>query len=127
MAFLAARHPGRVRALVLGEPPVLPLLENTSEGKTLRNDFLATVWEPAGDLMQRGHPRRGIQHFVDGVVETGAFDRFPTEVQTVLMDNACEFKAETSSPEFWTPFRSAEAEQIAAPTLLLTCVLHAVC
>lgn len=36
------------------------------------------------------------------------------------MENACEFKVETSSPNFWTPFTCEEAEQVETPTLLLT-------
>lgn len=118
--FLAARHPERVRALVLGDPPVLPLLEHIPGGRELRNDFLANVWEPAGEMMQRGEIRSGVRRFVDGVVEDGAFDSFPPEVQKLIMDNACEFKIETSSSDFWTPFTCEEAERIATPTLLLT-------
>ncbi len=41
--FLAMRHPERVRSLVLGEPPVFPLLDNKPEGRELRDDFLAEV------------------------------------------------------------------------------------
>jgi pimeloyl-ACP methyl ester carboxylesterase len=46
--FLALRHPRRVRAMVLGDPPVLPLLEDNPEGRALRDHFLAKVWQPAG-------------------------------------------------------------------------------
>ena len=118
--LLAARHPTRVRRLVLGEPPVFPLLEGILTGKAQRDDFLATVWEPAGELMQHGKLRDGIEHFVDGVVEPETFARFPSEVQALLMDNACEFKAETSSADFWTLFRCEDAAQISTPTLLLS-------
>jgi len=118
--LLAARHPERVRALVLGDPPVLPLLEHNLEGRALRDDFLEKVWEPAGEMMQRGEIEDGVRVFVDGVVEEGAFDRFPPEWQSLTMDNVCEFKVETSSPDLWTPFTCEDAEQIETPTLLLT-------
>jgi pimeloyl-ACP methyl ester carboxylesterase len=36
------------------------------------------------------------------------------------MGNACEFRVETSSPEFWTPFGCEDAVRVAAPALLLT-------
>ncbi len=117
--FLAARHPERVRALVLSEPPVLPLLERTAEGRALRDDFLERVWEPAGKMMQRGELEEGVRVFVDGVVEEGAFDRFSRGVQQLILDNACEFKVETSSPDFWTPFTCDDAREIETPTLLL--------
>jgi len=118
--FLAARHPERVRTLVLGEPPVFPLLEQHSEGRPLRDNFLEEVWKPAGEILERGKMEKGVKKFVDGVVEEGAFEEFPPPVQQLILDNACEFKAETSSPDFWTTFTHEEAEQITTPTLLLT-------
>ena len=118
--LLTARHPERVRTLVLGEPPILPLLEHSPEGRALRDDFLADVWEPAAEILQQGETERGVRRFVDGVVEEGAFDEFAPEVRTLIMDNACEFTAETSSRDFWTPFTREEAGRIATPTLLLT-------
>lgn len=118
--LLAARHPDRVRMLVLGDPPVFPFLARSQEGRALRDDFLAKVWEPAGEMMQQGRIEDGVRTFVDGVVEEGAFDRFPQEVQDLILENACEFEVETSSPDFWTPFTCAEAGRVDASTLLLT-------
>ena len=118
--LLAVRHPERVRAMVLGEPPVFPLLDDHAEGRPIRDSFLAQVWEPAGEILQAGKLKKGIEVFVDGVVEEGAFDEFPPEVQQLILDNACEFKTETASANYWTPFTRDEAGRIATPTLLLT-------
>lgn len=119
--LLAARHPERVRALVLNEPPVFPLLEQHPEGRALRDDFLAQVWEPVGEMLQRGEMEKGIRTFVNNVVGEGAFDQFPPDVQqNLIQNNGREFKAETSSPDYWTPFTCADAKRITAPTLLLT-------
>lgn len=118
--LLAARHPERVRALVLGDPPVFPLLEHSTEGRTLRHEFLSTVWEPAAEMMREGRTRSGIRAFVDGVVEEGVFDQFSRGVREMIMANACEFAIETASPDFFTPFSCEDARQIATPTLLLT-------
>jgi pimeloyl-ACP methyl ester carboxylesterase len=38
----------------------------------------------------------------------------------LILDNACEFKAETSSSKFWTPLTCEDAGRIKSPTLLLT-------
>jgi pimeloyl-ACP methyl ester carboxylesterase len=118
--LLAARHPERVRALVLGEPPVFPLLDDHAKGRPIRDDFLADVWEPAGEVLQAGKMKKGIEVFVDGVVEEGAFEKFPPDVQQLILDNACEFKVETASANYWTPFTCEDAGRITTPTLLLT-------
>lgn len=57
--LLAARHPQRVRGLVLGDPPVFPLLDHIPEGRTVRDGFLTRVWERAGDLMRQERPGPG--------------------------------------------------------------------
>lgn len=118
--LLALSHPERVRALVLSEPPVLPLLEHHPEGRVLRERFLTSVWAPAGETLQRGHLEDGVRTFVDGLFERGAFDQLPDEVHDLIMDNAAEFRLETASPEFWTPFRCEDAARVQAPTLLLS-------
>jgi pimeloyl-ACP methyl ester carboxylesterase len=117
--FLAFRHPERAQTLVLSEPPVFPLLDNNAEGRKHRNDFLEKVWEPAGKILEQGEMEKGVRKFVDGVVSDGAFDQFPQKVKNLIMDNACEFKTETLSPDFWTPFTCKEAKKITTPTLLL--------
>lgn len=117
--FLALRHPECVRTLVLSEPPVFPLLEQNEEGSKLRDEFLSYVWNPAGELMQQERSEEGVKAFVDGVVSDGAFDSFPPEVQKLITDNACEFKSETASPDFWTSFTCRDAKNITTPVLLL--------
>ncbi len=118
--LLAARHPERVRGLVLGDPPVFPLLDEIPEGRALRDQFLESVWERAGDMARQGEIESAIRVFVDGVVEEGAYDSFPPEIQNLIKQNACEFQVETSSPDFWTSFTCEEAQGVTAPTLLLT-------
>ena len=118
--FLASKYPEKLRALVLSEPPVLPLLDDNEEGSELRDEFLTKVWKPVGDLMQENKMQEGVKMFISKIVQEGAFDSFPPEVQQLIMDNACEFKAETSSEEFWTDFSCEEASNIKTPTLLLT-------
>lgn len=118
--FLAARHPERVRSMVLGDPPVLPLLTHNTEQRELRHNFLKRVWQPAGKALRQDKMEEGIRIFVDGVVEEGAFDSFPEQIRNQIMENACEFSVETSSADFWTRFSCDDAEKITTPILLLT-------
>lgn len=117
---LALRDPEKIKTLVLSEPPVLPFLDNNKEGTALRKDFLAHVWEPAGEALRRGEIEEGVRIFVDGVVTKGAFESFPEEVKGLILDNSCEFRAETSSPNFWTAVSREDVEKITTPVLLLT-------
>ena len=117
--FLAKNHPDSVRSMVLSEPPALTLLENHPEGQPLKTGFLKEVWEPAAGLMKQGKTKEGVKTFVDSVVEKGAFDGFPQQVKELIMDNACELRAETASPDYWTPITCEDAAKIHTPILLL--------
>jgi pimeloyl-ACP methyl ester carboxylesterase len=116
----ALRHPNVVRSLVLSEPPALPLLADHPEGEHVRDSFIAAVWEPAGQKLRQGEMEDGVRTFVDGLFGDGAFDQLPDPVHDLLMDNACEFRAETSSAEFWTPITRDDVKEVSAPTLLFS-------
>lgn len=116
----AARHPERVRSLVLGEPPVLPLLEDHPEGRHLRDRFLREVWGPGGDLLRRGRVDGGVRIFVDALFGDSTYEGLEPHVRSLVMDNVPAFRLETSSDVFWTPFGCADARSISVPTLLLS-------
>lgn len=118
--LLSQRHQERVRSLVLSEPPVLPLLEDHPEGRPIRDEFLAAVWAPAGEVLREGRLEEGVERFVDGLFGEGAFAGLPAEVHDLVMDNAPELVLETSSPDFWTGFTCGDAGRIETPTLLLS-------
>lgn len=118
--FLASRHPDRVCSQVLSEPPVLPLLVEHPDGHEIRERFLAEVWGPAGEVLQDDRMERGVRTFVDGLFGDGAFEDLPDEVHELIMDNAPEFRLETATDEFWTPFTHKDAAQVETPTLLVS-------
>jgi pimeloyl-ACP methyl ester carboxylesterase len=118
--FLAMRHPDRVCTLVLSEPPVLPLLVDHPEGREIRDRFLADVWGPAGTVLRKGQVGEWCTHLRRWSLRDGAFDGLPDEVHELIMDNAPEFKLETSTEEFWTPFTRDDAAQVDTPTLLVS-------
>jgi non-heme chloroperoxidase len=118
--ILAARNPELVRSLTLGEPPLIPWLENAQEGTSLKVDFMKKVWEPSKSAFQRGDLEEGVRTFINGVIGQATFDKLPTSVRDAMMDNASEMKAEVLSPGLFSEFTCDDAMKIVAPTLLLT-------
>lgn len=118
--FLAWRHPERVRAQVLSEPPVLPMLNELPQGDVVRREFLAQVWGPAGDAMANGQAEDGVRLFVDGLFGEGTLADMAEADRQLVLDNACEFALETCDPAFWTTFSCADAGSVETPTLVLS-------
>src|SRR5213592_397750 len=50
---LALEHPELVRSVVLGEPPIMPLLTRTPEGDALRRSYVAAALDPARAAFSR--------------------------------------------------------------------------
>ena len=75
---LAVDHPELVRSLVLGEPPVLPLLSRTSVGEATRQSLLRRVIEPARKAFESGNLEDGVRRFVDAICRTWLFRQPPT-------------------------------------------------
>jgi pimeloyl-ACP methyl ester carboxylesterase len=91
---LALQHPELVRSLVLGEPPVFGLLQNSSVGKTLLAAFEQRTLTPARAAFQDGNLENGVRRFVDGVLAEGFFDRLPSEARTELVSAGSELRLE---------------------------------
>jgi non-heme chloroperoxidase len=51
---LTAEHPELVRSLTLGEPPLLPWLEDIQEGAPIVAAFTTNAWDPSKRAFQRG-------------------------------------------------------------------------
>lgn len=92
---VALAHPELVRSLVLGEPPVLPLLSSTAVGKAVAESFDARVLRPARAAFEGGDLEEGVRRFVDGVSgQPGRFDQLPGPVRADLMNRAAELESE---------------------------------
>jgi pimeloyl-ACP methyl ester carboxylesterase len=119
--FLALRRPDLVRTLVLGEPPVHPLLRRLPGGEALFQEFMEGAWRPAGRAFSEGELAEGVRHFLEGAVGRGAFEEMPHRVRQEMMKNAPELKAATATPfEVHMPdLTCEELSRIDAPTLLL--------
>jgi len=63
---LAIEHPELVRSVVLGEPPILPLLTRTPEGDALRRNYVTTALDPARAAFSRRDSVGGLTAFLRG-------------------------------------------------------------
>ena len=83
---LAVEQPELVRSLVLGEPPVLPLLSRTSVGDAARKSWVTRVLAPAGQALDGGNVEEGLRRFFNGLCGTPCFDGFPQARRTELIE-----------------------------------------
>jgi non-heme chloroperoxidase len=117
---LTAKHPELVRSLALGEPPLLPWLENSQEYTHIVAAFMSKAWEPSKRAFERGDMEEGVRAFINGVLGQEAFDKLPMPIRAAMMENAPEMNAEVLSPGYFSKFTCDDAKKIKAPTLLLT-------
>lgn len=122
MLVLALRRPEVARSLVLGEPPVLPLLRRSPVGKVLHGEFLRDTIEPARRAFETDDTDGGVRTFVDGVTgRRGSFDTLTPDAQKRLLASGQELKREfTTEPAAYMPQLFPEAlAHLSLPTLLL--------
>jgi non-heme chloroperoxidase len=119
---MAARRPELVRTMVLGEPPLLPWLAESSDDSLLFTDFLTNAWNPAGLEFRQGDSEAGVRLFIDGVLGEGGFDRLPAPAKARMMDNAPSFGIELKSPPetYYSSLTHDDVKLIQIPTLLVT-------
>ena len=115
---LAVNHPELVRSLVLGEPPVLPLLSRTAVGEATRQSLLRRVIEPARKAMESGNREEGLRLFAG----PGSFDNFPQSVRTELVEKqAPALRLHlTEMSALMPPFDCGDLAKLKLPTLLVT-------
>lgn len=63
---LAMEHPELVRSVVLGEPPILPLLTRTPEGDALRRAYVDNALDPARAAFSRRDSVGALSAFLRG-------------------------------------------------------------
>ena len=123
---LALRHPELVRSLVLAEPPALRLLPGVAGGQALLDEFMTKLWQPAGAGFRQSD-EAGVRAAVDGFGELGysgtdekmTFDSLPPEIRAVVLDNAAEWRALTSSKDAFPSVSTRAIERMKTPTLLM--------
>lgn len=116
---LALSDPSLVRTIILGEPPVLPLLVHDPRHKNLLDEFNQYAFSPAREALQHNRHEDGIRYFIDGVMGKGAYDAMPASVHRRFLDNVGELKAETTSTNYIPDFTSSSIGSVRCPVLLV--------
>jgi pimeloyl-ACP methyl ester carboxylesterase len=115
-------HPGLIRALVLGEPPMLPLLRKSEQGRSWFEGFLATSLRPSREAFLRGDEIDGVRKFYDGIAgRTGAFDRLGEENRNRLLESRAELRLEFLTPfeQYMPEIPDQDLRSVDIPVLLL--------
>jgi non-heme chloroperoxidase len=119
---LASQRPALVRTLILGEPPLLSLLDATSEGRAIVAGIVADEREPARLAFADGDLEAGVRVFLDSVIGEGTFAQLPGVERDRTLDNAAALRAELETPPetFFSTLTCADLQRIDAPALLLS-------
>lgn len=118
----AIKAPSHFRALVLCEPPIVPLLLRHRDGIPLHDDFVRNVMERARSQFQEGHGTEALKTFVEGIRgQPGWFDHlFPAIRRDLLRftdELRCEFLSEYG--RYMVEVKPETLQAIRIPTLLL--------
>jgi len=119
--LMTMNHPELVRSLTLGEPPVMPLLQNVPGGDTIANNFIARSIKPAADAFRSGNNEKAIAVFIGGVVgDTSFFSKIPPEGQSMMMTNILELRGAALSKNPFPPISCDDLKKINTPVLLVS-------
>ena len=115
---MAYQQPELVRTLVLGEPPVMSLLENNHKYSKDVDAIRKNAFEPAQDAIRRGETERAVRIFLDGVMnKEGFFYQLSSQIHAMIMDNVKSLGGELASIS--QRFTLEDAQKVTIPTLLV--------
>jgi non-heme chloroperoxidase len=119
---LALEHPELVRSVVLGEPPIMPLLNRTPEGDAMRRAFFTRTLDPARAAFARRDSVGGLRAFVDGESGTpGRFDRLPATARATILAHSFEMRHEmlANREQYMPPLACADLGALHTGVLLV--------
>lgn len=120
--YMALHHPKLVRTLVLAEPPILPWLSQSRDGKAALKGFQNAALIPARNAFLRGDMVDGMRQFINGVSGHAVFDRLPAQARAGIMRAAPEMRAEltTSSNIYMPAISCSEVHRFNHSVLIVT-------
>lgn len=118
--YCVSKNPELAKTLVLNEPPIFEFLamSPTKEDVELLQRFITRVQRPSQDAFKRGDFEKGVQVFMDTIMNMeNFFENLPEEDKQYLMDNAKSLESELESA-MSTSFTIEDVKQITTiPTL----------
>ena len=117
----AMEHPELLRSLTLGEPPVMPLLQNVSGGDTLENNFVAKALIPAAEAFKNNNNEKGVEIFIGGVLgDSLSFSKTPQLGKDIMMDNTLELRGVVLTENLFPSVSCDDIKKLKIPVLLIT-------
>ncbi len=87
----AIKNPQKIKSLVIGEPPVLSLLNRSEEGRSVFKDLINKKLSPAKSAFEKGNNERGLSLFVGAVSgDSLMYSKVSEEIRTRWKDNLLE-------------------------------------
>lgn len=124
--YLAIHHPELIRALVLAEPPAIPLLNELSGGEAARGralyaDIQRRMVEPMRADFAHGRREAGVADFIDYVfADPHGWQKMPADAQRETMRDAHEWDVMMTTGTLFPPIGRAEIEGIRVPVLIMS-------
>ena len=114
-------HPELVKTLMLGEPPVMPLLQNVPGGDTIINNFMTKALRPSADAFRSNNDEKAVSIFIAGVTgDTSLYSKMPQEVKTQIMENVLELRGIALSKNVFPDVACSDLKKIKTPVLIMT-------
>lgn len=124
--FLAIKYPALVRALILAEPPAIPLLgylpgDEQKKGKDMEKDIQRRMVVPMQEAFGRGDREAGISAFLAYVLnDPKAWEKIPQSGREQMLRSAREWDVMMTTGTIFPAIGPAEIRRIKAPVLLLS-------
>lgn len=115
----ALKHPNKVKALILGEPPMSFLAKNSNINERAYERFTQNTIKPAAKYFKAGQDAMGLEVFIGGVNANPDFrlSQLPASEKEIWMDNILELKGHSIS-EYYGKLNQSELGELDIPTLI---------
>ena len=124
--FLEIRHPELLRAVVLAEPPAVPMLQhlsppNTAKGQAMYADIQKKMVEPMRRAFAAGRTDEGVGVFIDYVLANPeAWQKMPPMDREDALRDAQEWNVMLPRGTLFPEISQAQVRAIRVPTLIMS-------